>query len=937
MSALQTPINDKALRSRVKLFGTLLGDVLRRLAGQDIYDAVEKLRTGYISLSKEDNPKKRQQLITFIESLDADTLLQVVRAFSTYFSLVNIAEEAFHHQERRDQVRSDKPLWNGSFDATFIEFKKQNLTAEQVQDLINQTTYIPVFTAHPTESKRRTIMLALRRIFISNEKLNDSRLNKSQKDEIAYELETLIQSLWRTDEVRANKPQVKDEIDNGLFYFRECLFDAVPEVYRNLENNLKKHFPDHEFTIPNFLKFGSWIGGDRDGNPFVKPETTEMALRMQANTVLMEYTVKLHVLFKQLTHSSLLCQTSEAFDESLKHDESMRFDVFAERAEAYQTSPYRRKIAYMQHRLKLTLTGIKAQLKGIKHEASADVYPSEKEFLADLTLIYNSLVANGDERIANGELQNLIRLVKTFGFYLLKLDIRQESTRHSEAVADIFKQIKGAPDYDSLSEEQRLQTLADYIDNPPALDLDKDKLETQNKETVEVFETMVKMQHEVSEEAFGAYVISMTHAASHIMEVMWLASLNGLVGKDDKQDWFSKIVVSPLFETIEDLDHIEVVLKKLLENPVYTGLLSSSGNLQEVMLGYSDSCKDGGIMASSWSLYEAQQKVIRLTAEKSVECRLFHGRGGTIGRGGGPTHDSIVAQPEGTVHGQIKFTEQGEVLSYKYSNTETAIYELTMGVTGLMLASRCLVTDYQKPQDDHIEIMQELTTQGERAYRDFTDGDVSVNTFLDYFYEATPVTEIGLLNIGSRPSHRKKGNRSKSSVRAIAWVFGWAQSRQTMPAWYGIGSALEAYILNDKDNINKLRDMYNNWPYFRALISNTQMALTKSDMIIAEQYAQLCVDPNTTDKIFSLMKAEHDRTVDSILNVSHSHSLLEHNPTLALSLSRRDPYLDPLNHIQVTLIRRYRDESLPEEEREQWLSPLLRSINAIAAGMRNTG
>jgi len=937
MSALQTPINDKALRSRVKLFGTLLGDVLRRLAGQDIYDAVEKLRTGYISLSKEDNPKKRQQLIKFIESLDADTLLQVVRAFSTYFSLVNIAEEAFHHQERRDQVRSDEPLWNGSFDATFIEFKKQNLTAEQVQDLINQTTYIPVFTAHPTESKRRTIMLALRRIFISNEKLNDSRLNKSQKDEIAYELETLIQSLWRTDEVRANKPQVKDEIDNGLFYFRECLFDAVPDVYRNLENNLKKHFPDHEFTIPNFLKFGSWIGGDRDGNPFVKPETTEMALRMQANTVLMEYTVKLHVLFKQLTHSSLLCETSEAFDESLKQDESMRFDVFAERAEAYQTSPYRRKIAYMQYRLKLTLTGIKAQFKGIEHEKSADAYPSEKEFLADLTLIYDSLVANGDERIANGELQNLIRLVKTFGFYLLKLDIRQESTRHSEAVADIFKQIKNAPDYNSLSEEERLQTLAVYIDNPPALELDKDKLETQNKETIEVFETMVKMQREVSEEAFGAYVISMTHAASHIMEVMWLASLKGLVGKDDKQDWFSKIVVSPLFETIEDLDHIEIVLKKLLENPVYTGLLSSSGNLQEVMLGYSDSCKDGGIMASSWSLYEAQQKVIRLTAEKSVECRLFHGRGGTIGRGGGPTHDSIVAQPEGTVHGQIKFTEQGEVLSYKYSNTETAIYELTMGVTGLMLASRCLVTDYQKPQDDHIKIMQELTAQGERAYRDFTDGDVSVNTFLDYFYEATPVTEIGLLNIGSRPSHRKKGNRSKSSVRAIAWVFGWAQSRQTMPAWYGIGSALESYILDNKDNINKLRDMYDNWPYFRALISNTQMALTKSDMIIAEQYAQLCVDPQTTDKIFSLMKAEHDRTVDSILNVSHSHSLLEHNPTLALSLSRRDPYLDPLNHIQVTLIRRYRDESLPEEEREQWLSPLLRSINAIAAGMRNTG
>ena len=934
MGALQTPHNDKLLRSRVKLFGTLLGNVLRKLAGQDIYDAVEKLRTGYISLSKTDNPKKRAKLLKFIESLDADTLVQVVRAFSTYFSLVNIAEEAFHHQERRDIVRSNKSLWHGSFDATFAEFENSNLTADQVQELLNQTSYIPVFTAHPTESKRRTIMLALRRIFITNEKLNDSRLSKSQKESITFELETLIQSLWRTDEVRTNKPQVKDEIENGLFYFRECLFDAIPDVYRNLEANLDKHFPGHTFTIPNILKFGSWIGGDRDGNPFVKPETTEMALRMQAKTVFIQYATKLHVLFKQLTHSSLLCNTTEAFDQSLQNNEGMRFNVFSERAEVYQNSPYRRKIAYMQHRINQNIVDVKAQLSGKTVESPTYAYTSEKEFLDDLTVIYDSLVADGDQRIADVELKSLIRQVDTFGFYLLKLDIRQESTRHTEAVADVFKQIKNAPDYDSLTEEQRLQTLADYIENPPVFELDKDKLDTLNIETLNVFETMFKMQNEISENAFGAYVISMTHAASHIMEVMWLASLCGLSGKDENQQWFSKLIISPLFETIEDLEHIEIVLKKLLENPVYTGLLQASGNLQEVMLGYSDSCKDGGIMASSWNLYEAQQKVIRLTAEKSVECRLFHGRGGTIGRGGGPTHDAIVAQPEGTVHGQIKFTEQGEVLSYKYSNTETAIYELTMGVTGLMLASRCLVTDYQKPKDEHIKIMQELTAQGEHAYRDFTDSD---NGFLDYFYEATPVSEIGMLNIGSRPSHRKKADRSKSSVRAIAWVFGWAQSRQTMPAWYGIGSALESYILSDKSHIGKLQDMYDNWPYFRALMSNTQMALSKSDMIIAEQYAQLCVSPETTKTIFSLMKAEHDRTIDSILNVSQSHSLLEENQTLALSLNRRDPYLDPLNHIQVTLINRYRDESLPEEEREKWLSPLLRSINAIAAGMRNTG
>lgn len=934
MSAIKTPLNDKVLRTRVKLFGNLLGHVLKKLAGQQIYDAVEKLRTGYISLSKEENPRKREQLITFIESLDANTLVQVVRAFSTYFSLVNIAEEAFHHQERRNQLRTSNMLWYGSFDATLQDFKQQNLSASQIQALINKTSYIPVFTAHPTESKRRTIMLALRRIFITNEKLNDTRLSKAQKDEIAYELETLVQSLWRTDEVRSIKPQVKDEIENGLFYFRECLFDAVPVVYRNLERNLHKHFPNDSLELGNVLQFGSWIGGDRDGNPFVKPETTEMALRMQAKTVLIEYSKRLHELFKELTHSSLLCKTSEAFDESLKQDEALRFDVFAERAEAYQSSPYRRKIAYMQYRLGLNIKAVKAKLENKDYKPSPNRYPSEQEFLQDLKLIRDSLIADGDKCIADCALKDLIRLVETFGFYLLKLDIRQESTRHTDAVADIFKQIKNAPDYHNLSEAERLATLAEFIQLPPEFELDKDKLETLNAETMHVFETMAKMQNEISHDAFGAYVISMTHAASHIMEVMWLASLCGLAGLDENQQWFSHLIVSPLFETIEDLGHIEIVLKKLLENDVYTNLLSASGNLQEVMLGYSDSAKDGGIMASSWSLYEAQQKVIRLTAEKSVKCRLFHGRGGTIGRGGGPTHDAIIAQPEGTVHGQIKFTEQGEVLSYKYSNTETAVYELTMGLSGLMMASRCLVANYKKPQPQHIEIMQELTREGEKAYRALTEGD---NGFLDYFYEATPVTEIGLLNIGSRPSHRKKADRSKSSVRAIAWVFGWAQSRHTMPAWYGIGSALESYILEDTANISKLQDMYRNWPYFRALLSNTQMALTKSDMIIAEQYAQLCVNPNTAKTIFGFMKAEHDRTIDSILNVSESHTLLEHNPTLALSLSRRDPYLDPLNHIQVTLIKRYRNESLPEEERDQWLSPLLRSINAIAAGMRNTG
>ncbi|MCW9014463.1 MAG: phosphoenolpyruvate carboxylase [Gammaproteobacteria bacterium] len=929
-----TQPNDKELRSRVKLFGNLLGNILKNLAGNHVYDAVEKLRTGYISLRKTDNPKKRAQLMKLIESLDADTLTQVVRAFSVYFSLVNIAEEDFQHSQRRRLIHSGKNLWTGSFDETLRIFKEQELDAMQVQDLLDQLAYIPVFTAHPTESKRRGVMNALRRIFLVNDKLNDSRLGKIERQELIEELETQIQILWRTNEVREYKPQVKDEIKNGLYYFRTSLFNAVPQIYRNLERKLRKHYDEAQITVPSFLRFGSWIGGDRDGNPFVKPETTAMALRMQSQVILEEYIQRVLWLNRQLTHSINLCSPTKVFLDSLNADENMRFEVFADSPNAFAQAPYRRKLSFMQHRLQQNLKIIKAHQHDETPEGCKDAYPSEKEFLQDLILIRNSLISHNDQNIADGNLKDLIRLVETFGFFLLKLDIRQESTRHSDAVADVISQIRKAPDYASLNEAERVQLLADYIENPPEFELDLSRLDEPHRETLAVFALMSEMHSEISERAFGNYVISMTHAASHVMEVMWLATLAGLAGKDEENNWFCKVRISPLFETIEDLEHIEIVLRALLNNPVYNQLLKVSGNLQEAMLGYSDSCKDGGIMASSWNLFEAQQKVIRLTSEHGVECRLFHGRGGTIGRGGGPTHDAIMSQPEGTVHGQIKFTEQGEVLSYKYSNQETAIYELTMGVSGLMLASRSIVTEQPlSATDEYIQIMQELTQTGEDAYRELTD---RTEGFLDYFYEATPVVEIGQLNIGSRPSHRK-ANRSKASIRAIPWVFGWAQSRTTLPAWYGIGSALDKMISNDKGALEKLQKMVKEWPYFRALLNNTEMALTKADMSTAKEYAELCEDSATAERIYSMIRAEFERTVRHILSITGQDHILADSPALDLSLSRRDPYLDPLSHIQILLLKRSRDESLSEEDRNVWTHPLLRSINAVAAGMRNTG
>ncbi len=934
---LNTASTDKQLRARVKLFGNLLGNVLLSDAGAKVYDAVEQLRVGFIELHKQDDESKRERLMTLIASLDEPTLIQVVRAFSTYFSLVNVAEEASQLQLRRRQIRKGNELWVGSFDSALRDFVNMGMSAERLQTLLDKMAYIPVITAHPTEAKRRSILYALRRIFLTNEKLADTRLGKAQRQKIIDELETHIQILWRTNEVRETRPQVRDEIKNGLYYFKESLFDAVPLVYRNLEERIRDHYPSSQINVPSFLKFGSWIGGDRDGNPNVTPETTQLALRLQSRTSLQEYIKRLNDAFKHLTHSDQFTTPNKAFCDSLEQDENLRFEVFVNNPLSYKHSPYQRKIAFMRYRIQQNLNKTRALIADSQTDISQYVhaYKSEDTFLNDLLLIRNSLHSHGDQKIADIAIKDLIRLVESFGFYLMHLDIRQESTRHSEAVAEILSLSDTQNNYDDLDESARSQLLSSLIEKQcDNINFDHTKLNDNNKETLDVFKVIEQMHDEISSRAFGEYVISMTHQASHVLEVMLLATLVGLAGKN-KDGWFCKIRISPLFETIEDLNHIELVLSRLFDDKIYKTLLSASGNMQEVMLGYSDSCKDGGILASSWRLFEAQQKAIGLADSHQINCRLFHGRGGTIGRGGGPTHESILSQPEGTVHGQIKFTEQGEVLSNKYSNPETAVYELTLGVTGLMLASRYqLLPEKTTATDENMAIMREIMTYGEDSYRQLTD---RTEGFLDYFYEATPVSEIAMMNIGSRPSHRKKGDRSKSSVRAIGWVFGWAQARQTLPAWYGIGTALHKWVGDDASRMKKLQDMYENWPYFRALLSNTEMALYKTDIRTAKEYSELCLSQETGQRVFEMIRNEHDRTLEVTLAVSNMTRLLDDIPPLALSLMRRDPYLDPLNHIQIKLLKRYRDESLDLEERERWLNPLLRSINAIAAGMRNTG
>ncbi len=931
-----TDYDDKTLRSQVKLLGNTLGKVIRNHAGEQILEAVEALRQGFIALHDHPDEEKRRKLMDDINALDSESLELVIRAFNIYFSLANIAEESSAYRWRQRVLNSGGTLWKGSFDHTLREFHQQEISLEDLQKLLGHLSYSPVFTAHPTETRRRTTMEALRRIFVLTHRFQQPRIGNETRDLIRERLEAEITVLWQTNEVRDTKPEVLDEIKNGLYYFRKSLFRAVPMTYRFFERAICKTYGADEFNdpiipVPSFIRFGSWIGGDRDGNPYVKPETTRIAAHMQMSEVLEAYLSRARELRHKLTHSSLFCHPSEAFLESLAHDDTTLADkVFGDRPR-FGAEPYRRKFYYMIYRLEQTLATARARIESPDQTIALfeDAYAGADEFLRDLRLIRDSLISHGDRIVTRGKLKDLIRLVESFGFHLMRLDIRQESTVHSETVGEILQALEGV-DYRTLDNPTRVATLTRLIDSPDLALPQADFSETA-AETLEVFDTIHRLRNEIGPEIIGAYVISMTHSAAHVLEVMLLARFAGLVGRVDGKP-FCHLVISPLFETIDDLRHIDAVLTELLDDPIYRQYLGASGNLQEVMLGYSDSCKDGGPLASHWNLYEAQQKIIDITQARGIDCRLFHGRGGTVGRGGGPTHDAILSQPQGTVHGQIKFTEQGEVLTYHYSNVETAAYEISMGATGLLKASVNLVDETVDIDPRFPGIMEKLAAWSEDAYRDLTD---RTEGFLDYFYETTPVEEIGQLNIGSRPSHRK-ASRSKESIRAIPWVFGWSQSRHTIPAWYGIGAALERFRNSDSDNLALLRSMYEHWPFFRTIISNVQMALMKAEMNVAREYVSLAHDKETAMKIYGKIREEYNRTVVQVLNIVDSKMLMEDSPILERSLNRREPYISALNHVQVSLLKRHRGKH-GQPAPDEWLPPLLRSINAIAAGMRNTG
>ncbi len=916
------PDNDQELRAQVRLAGALLGEVLRAQASPGVFDTVETLRQGYITVraDPEGEATRAAELRAIIDGLPAETMTEVTRAFAIYFNLANLLEELHAHRRRRHQLAepaSEQPV--GSFSRTLADLKAEDASFDEVMERLSRIAFVPVFTAHPTEAKPRAILDALRRLFEWFHELSFNNPDGRRQEEIEQNIRENIEVLWKTEELRRTRPSVEDEIRNGLYYFQASLFESVPVVYRRLEAALNEHY-GADVEAPVVLDFGSWIGGDRDGNPNVTSRETRFALRLQAREILKLYLERIDYLSNRLSFSARWCSPSEAFWQALAADENRIATQTGMRPQRYAAEPYRRKLYLIRRRLAAMVDQIQLELRlaAERTERPALAYSDASELVDEIRIIRDSLAGHNDRNIANGEIKDFQRQVETFGFHLAKLDLREESTRHTECVDEMLRGLGVADDYAERDDSGRCEILRSEMNRAEPRSIEELQLSSPVSETLSSLTVVREFTATLGADAFGSYVISMTHQVSDVLALIWLMRVTGLY--EPGQPHAPSLAISPLFETIADLEHIEPVLDALLVEPSYRAYLAAGndGSLrQEVMLGYSDSCKDGGIMTSRWQLYRAQQVAVGCCQKHDIDCVLFHGRGGTVGRGGGPTHEALGSQPAGTVRSAVKFTEQGEMIFAKYSNPETAISELALGVTGTLKAS-----GLEGPDADYSSEASILAETGERFYRDLTE---NTEGFFEYFSTATPTAEIGALNIGSRPGSRPKLEAGKSAIRAIPWVFAWAQSRHTLPGWLGLGTA---FANAGVDNA-RLRQLYNDWPYFRTIIDNAEMSLSKADMNIAADYASLAEGHSA---IFDTIRAEYERTVKGVLAITGESALLENQAVLARSIARRQPYLDPLNQIQIAALKRYR-----EQGDRIWLDPVLRSINAIAAGMRNTG
>ena len=965
----------RLLGERLELVEDLWETVLRSECPPEQAERLLRLK----QLSDPDEADVTGAIVQLIREMDLAEAIAAARAFSLYFQLVNILEQHIEEDTYLDSLKNQEngpsdpflpALANQTDPATFRQLfarlRSLNVPPAQLEKLLRTLDLRLVFTAHPTEIVRHTVRHKQRRVATLIQKLEQgSGLNGLERQGLRLQLEEEIRLWWRTDELHQFKPTVLDEVDYALHYFQQVLFDAMPQLRDRIRAALKLSYPDVEPPRDSFCTFGSWVGSDRDGNPSVTPDITWRTACYQRQLMLERYLKAVNELSDQLSISMQWSQVSPALLESLEMDRLRFPEIYEERAARYRLEPYRLKLSYTMERLRLTHQR-NQQLADAGWESPCDGsappppmggsmapaptqelhYSTVDEFRYDLELIQDSLERTG---LSCESLQHLISQAQIFAFCLASLDIRQESTRHSDALDELSRYLQLAVPYGEMDEAQRVEWLLSEIQTRRPLLPPTAKWSAATAETFAVFRMLQRLQQEFGSRICRTYVISMSHTVSDLLEVLLLAKEAGLV---DPLAQRAGLLVVPLFETVEDLQKAPAVMGTLFRHPFYLALLGSDGGqpLQEVMLGYSDSNKDSGFLSSNWEIHKAQIALQRLAIEHGVALRIFHGRGGSVGRGGGPAYQAILAQPSGTLSGRIKITEQGEVLASKYSLPELALYNLETVTTAVLQNS--LVSSPVDETPSWNELMGRLAARSRDHYRALVHDNPDLVAF---FQQVTPIEEISKLQISSRPARRKSGAKDLSSLRAIPWVFGWTQSRFLLPSWFGVGAALQEELDQDPGQLELLRLLYQRWPFFRMLISKVEMTLSKVDLDLAHHYVQALgrsENREAFEAIFQSIAAEFGLTRDLVLAITGHSRLLDGDPALQLSVDLRNRTIIPLGFLQVALLRRLRDQnrqppmsetsaSSSDDGRTYSRSELLRgallTINGIAAGMRNTG
>jgi phosphoenolpyruvate carboxylase len=916
---------DQPLIDDIRLLGRLLGDVIREQEGAQTFELIEQIRQLSVAFRRDADQAADRQLKALLQALSDDQAVSVIRAFTYFSHLANLAEDR-HHIRRRAVHEQAGRIQRGSLAHTWGRLQQAGVGAAQLAQALQTAHVAPVLTAHPTEVQRKSILDAEREL---------ARL-LAQRDTLAHErsladneaqMRARILQLWHTRLLRFTKLSVADEIENALGYYQSTFIPELPRLYRSVEAALAGEGQ----RVPPFLRLGQWIGGDRDGNPNVTAATLELALQRQADLILRHHLTEVHLLGSELSLSAMLLPVPPAMQALAERSP----DTNAHR----QDEPYRRALTGIYARLAATLTALTGGHATRHAVAPQDPYPNAEAFLADLRLIDSALSAQGCAALAEARLRPLLRTVEVFGFHLATLDLRQSSDRHEAALADLLAQARIEADYSALPEAAKQALLLRLLNDVRPLRIPEAPYQPHTLSELAIFEAARQARQRYGAAAIRHAIISHTESVSDLLEVLLLQKEVGLLHGTLDAHARAELIVVPLFETITDLRQASAIMQDYLRLPGIEPMLRRASALeygeQEVMLGYSDSNKDGGIISSNWELYQAETALAalfdRLGAEfgAPIRLRLFHGRGGTVGRGGGPSYQAILAQPPGTVRGQIRLTEQGEVIGSKYANPDIGRRNLETLVAATLEAT--LLPAEQPVPERFLRAAQRLSDASMAAYRELV---YETPGFADYFFNATPIREIAELHIGSRPASRKANQRIED-LRAIPWSFSWGQCRLMLPGWYGLGSAIEALCaeLGQAQAERLLRQMHQRWPFFSTLLSNIDMVLAKADLALARRYAELLPEAALRQRIVERIEAEWQRTQAALALITGHSERLADNPALARSIEQRFPYIDPLHHLQVELIARHRSGNTAEKVKRG----IHLTINGIAAGLRNTG